>query len=302
MDGAATTMVVVVGDMTDGSPPKLATVMNGVASMMRAHFEVSAATQHSGGKGDQREAGLRTHFLKDYLLPGTVEATGPGEALSSSGAVSGECDVMIVDPATPPLWGTDEHRVVPIECLHGVIEVKSRLTAAELEGAWRVIRKAKSLSKDAYRPTVGPVRYRKAYGKRWSHMPVSGFVFAYEGATLSTLGDTLSELAAEEPDPALRLDGVFIMDRGMLVWVDAETSRINPAPTVDGSFGSIEASPGQVLMAFTSMLYEHFADAWMPSPVDIRQYIRNESWGTTRALWKYSEDESVGDGGNPADT
>lgn len=281
-----------MSDTTDDhGPSKLARVIESVAAMMNAQFETSALTQHPGGKGGQREAALRTQFLEGYL-PRTVHAVGPGEAISTSGDASGECDIMIVDPSTPSFWGADRHAVVPIECLHGVIEVKSNLTTEELGRAWSLIRRAKSLSKCAYRPPIGPVRYRNAYGKQWSHMPVSGFVFAYEGATLDALGRKLSELAASEREPELRIDGVFVLKRGLIVWVDPDTSRINPTPTYDSSLGSVDASPGQVLLAFTTMLYEHFADAWMPSPLDIRQYVRRDSWGTPRTLWKHLEGET----------
>jgi len=63
-----------------------------------------------------------------------------GEVRSAQGETSGEQDILIVDPRTPPLYGRD-YQVVPIECVHVVGEVKSNLTVRDLEETWRRLRR-----------------------------------------------------------------------------------------------------------------------------------------------------------------
>ncbi len=81
-------------------------ILESVAARMLADFEASSVVEHRGSKGTVRETGFRTDFLAKYL-PRNVEVTGSGEVISADGQVSGQCDVLLVDPATPPLWDTD---------------------------------------------------------------------------------------------------------------------------------------------------------------------------------------------------
>jgi hypothetical protein len=48
---------------------------------------------------------------------------GSAEIVTADGQISPQCDVLITDPATPPFFSEDRHRVVPNECVYGMIEV-----------------------------------------------------------------------------------------------------------------------------------------------------------------------------------
>jgi hypothetical protein len=71
--------------------------------------------------------------------------------------------IVIMDPSTPPFWSEQDYRIVPAECVYGVIEVKSSLDTKELCSAWEQIAQVKALPKTAYHPD-GLARTRIMYG------------------------------------------------------------------------------------------------------------------------------------------
>ena len=230
--------------------------MEGVASRMLADFVLTSSLEHRGSKGTVREDSLRLDFLKKYLV-GTVAVIGSSEVVSSDGQTSRQSDILVVDPSTPPLWDSEGYRVVPAEAVDAVIEVKSKLTLAELRSAWSNISSVKSLPKSAYGPEAGPVEYRTTlYGREWDHWPTLGFVFAYSSASsLEHLVAEFGVLAREEPDFSKRVDAIFILDRGILLWQDPITQKVSLTPDASTMFAiASESSPGQVLMSMVAGL------------------------------------------------
>jgi hypothetical protein len=104
------------------------------AAYMRAKFDKSAEIEHRGEKGTVREKIVVAEFLQDYL-PGTVEVTGSSEIIDVNGARSPQNDIVIFDPSAPPLYRESDFRIIPSECVYGVIEVKSNLDNAELKAS-----------------------------------------------------------------------------------------------------------------------------------------------------------------------
>lgn len=260
---------------------RLVDALQSVAQQMLADFEGTALIEHRGSKGTVREAGLRDIYLKRYL-PGTVMAVGSGEAVATDGSRSRQQDIMIVHPTTPPLFERDDYRVVPIECLHGVIEVKSNLTVDELRTSWEAIRHVKSMPKTAY--SKGPVTMsRRAYGESYPYLPVAGMVFAYDGATLETLGQAMAELVAEEPEVSRRIDSVWVLNKGGLIWRDHETGNINAQPEPDDDLAILHSTPQQVLMSMTAHLHILYGTAFM-NPFDILRYLPGD-WGESGLIW-----------------
>jgi hypothetical protein len=281
--------------MTGRQGMNLKDVLDSVAKKMLADFDASGAFRHRGSKGTVRESKLLNHYLTKYL-PGSVTGVHSGEAITVDGEVSAQCDIMIIDPSTPPLWSEDDYRVVPIECLHGVIEVKSFLDSTQLRDAWTKIAAIKRMPKKALRQDPAFARTRTVYGKEWSYVPTCGLVFAYEGADLRTLGTTLVELAAEEGEdhPEFFIDSVWVLNRGGLVWLNPDNGRIDASPEPRASLASLDADPGQVLMSLTLHLYEHFATAWTPE-FRIIDYLGQVPLGTFGSKWGYEPTEPSAD-------
>jgi hypothetical protein len=161
---------------------------------MVADFKASGVAKHRGSKGAVREAQLLSNHLHKYL-PRNVRAEHSGEVAAVNGAVSPQCDILIVDPSTPPLWDEEDYRIVPAESVYGVIEVKSFLDSAQLQKAGELIADVKALPKTAYFPNgPEPQRRRAAYGRDdWPYVPTVGIVFAYDGGDADTLCKTFGE-------------------------------------------------------------------------------------------------------------
>jgi hypothetical protein len=109
---------------------KLDEIFRAVAGQMQADFQATRRlVQHRGLKGKAAENNLVATFLDRYL-PATLTIRQNAEVVSSAGDVSPECDVLICDPSTPPLWSANNVDIVPVESLYGLIEVKSALSLA----------------------------------------------------------------------------------------------------------------------------------------------------------------------------
>ena len=235
------------------TPRGLSEILAGVARRMKADFELSGLVEHRGSKGAVRERVVQD-FLRSYV-PRNVAVLGSSEVVDATGAVSGQCDVLLVDAGTPPLWVEEDLRVVPAECVYVVIEVKSNLTADEMRSAWASVRKVKALAKSAYLPDRGPVEHNvHVYGRNWQHTTTKAYIFAYDGATLETLGATLAELVRSEPDPALRLDAVFVLNRGVLAWLAPSEWGLSATQRPGDHLQAIAATPEQVLSQLIGFL------------------------------------------------
>jgi hypothetical protein len=223
--------------------------MASVAKKMQADYEASAQIEHRASKGRSREGLLLDHYLKKYLPP-TVAATHGAEVVTSSGEVSSECDIVLFDHATPPLLDSDDFRVLPVECVYAIIEVKSHLDGAQLRDAVHKISKVKSFDKQAFRPggphkDHGTFRYGKEW---WDFFPTAGYVFAYSGTNLVRLSDQLQELQQDLPEEHC-VDSIYVLDQG---WIT------NRRPQ------GIVARSDHALVAMTIELQTLCQHVWMP--------------------------------------
>ncbi|MFJ4334531.1 MULTISPECIES: DUF6602 domain-containing protein [unclassified Streptomyces] len=148
------------------SQDALAIILRSVAKRMRADFEQSKAFSHNGEAGTSREVLVR-NFLSS-CLPAHVKAIHNAEIVASDGGVSRQCDVVVVNRETPPLTSLDGYRVIPNECVYGLVEVKTNLTRKDLLDSCEKIGNARRLSKTAYRRVPNPItRTTSAYGRTY---------------------------------------------------------------------------------------------------------------------------------------
>jgi hypothetical protein len=108
-----------------------------------ARFREAGFVQHSGDKGENREAILR-EFLSKHL-PKRFGVT-KGEVVTKAGEQGHSADVIIYDAPSCPVLFIEETAVVPIEGVYGIIEVKSRLSKAEFRDAAGKIEAFKKLA------------------------------------------------------------------------------------------------------------------------------------------------------------
>jgi hypothetical protein len=268
--------------MTSDDSPTLYKVMSSVAARMNADFAASGAALHRGSKGTVREAYLVDNYLRKYM-PRSVVVEHSGEIVAADGQVSGQCDILILGPSTPPFWDEGNYRIVPVECLYGVIEVKSYLSTDELAESWRKTAKLKAFPKSAFREQWLGKRTRSVYGKEWDYVPTSGMVFAYDGADIGTLAKTFVELSKDQA-PEQSIDSVWVLNRGFICWTNPENGFVDPGPEPGSGVVAIDATPQQVLMSLTMAVHEHYGTAWMP-PFNLQAYLSEGELGTVKQHW-----------------
>ncbi|MEU9780910.1 DUF6602 domain-containing protein [Streptomyces phaeochromogenes] len=275
--------------MTKPAPSALAAILASVADKMLADFKASGIAKHRGSKGTVRESQLLTNFLRKYL-PRTVIAEHSGEVIATNGEVSGQCDILIMDPETPPFWDEEDYRIVPVECLYGVIEVKSFLDSEELRSACQKIARLKAFPKTAYHwNKIGQTRW--AYGKPWMYVPTAGMIFAYDGLSIETLGEVLHEVSKDLP-PELRVDSVWVLNKGFINWTNPKNHNIDPCPEPGAGIVAIEAKPQEVLMPLAAHLNNHFVTAWA-SALKITDYMPDDTWGRCARAWPPTATDSA---------
>jgi len=179
---------------------------------MRADFEASAQIKHSGSKGTVRENVLRT-FLAEGRLP-TKYGLGSGEIVGRVRNTSRQCDVVVYDKLNGvTLLYDDAIQVYPVDCVYGIIEVKSALSKAEFIDALEKIKAFKAMAPG------GMVSRSMGGGMTMFHpRPLQfGLIFAYCLAdnSLYSLYQNLREWEAET-SPALWPNYVCVLESGVI--------------------------------------------------------------------------------------
>ena len=100
---------------------------------------------HPGEFGMYREKIIR-EFLAPFLP--TRLAIGSGFVITAANNISTQCDIIIYDKEHTPVIVNGEQRFFPVECVVGVIEVKSKLTTAKLKDALIKLSSIKNLRND----------------------------------------------------------------------------------------------------------------------------------------------------------
>ncbi|MFE2939040.1 DUF6602 domain-containing protein [Streptomyces sp. NPDC059255] len=265
------------------SHEKLRVILSSVAKRMRADFDQSKVFKHNGEAGTSREV-LVKNFLSSYL-PAHVEAVHNAEIVTSSGEVSSQCDIVVVDRGALPLTSLEGYRIIPNECVYGLIEVKTNLAKVDLIDACNKISKARQMEKTAYRKVPNPIRRTTtAYGRTYDHFPTSGIIVAFESGKLETLGNHLMEWCStrqvhEWPD------SVWVLGKGILQWRGKENGLLERTPSPGASLVQIDAWEGDdVLLPLALHLNVHFSEAWM-HPLNLMPYAGSTPLGTISRIW-----------------
>jgi hypothetical protein len=178
---------------------------------MRADFNASAEIGHAGSKGTVRE-----QFLRDFLRERLPQKYGIGAgevAARTRNTTSRQCDLIVYDNFNGVvLYSSDNVQVYPIDCVYGIVEVKSALSKAEFLDALEKIKIFKQMAPRGLTQAVGP-GYISAY-----HRPqLFGMVFAYGLAdnSLESLLENLREWESNNP-PSVWPNYVCILETGII--------------------------------------------------------------------------------------
>ncbi len=226
----------------------------GVVAGLLADYAKTSLYDNPGLKGRARERMLVGAVVETYL-PRNLQAVQGVEVADSDGKSSGECDIVIHDPRVPPLSVDPPTKKLIVEAVYGVIEVKSRLTLAELRDSHKKIVRVKSLTKKAWE---GPPNQINAlsYERSWMASPVHGFVVAFAGTKLKSLRKELDRLNSSL-EVHMRVDSLWVLDSGFVVnWNDGSSS-IEPLPDHATRLRAGKTSnPVALLIAHLNQLYQ----------------------------------------------
>ncbi|MFF9767455.1 DUF6602 domain-containing protein [Streptomyces sp. NPDC014636] len=262
---------------------KLGKILSSVAKRMHADFEQSQNFNHNGEAGTSREL-LIQQFLSGYL-PAHVEAVHNAEVIAANGDVSPQSDIILIDRGTPPFTSLQGFRIIPNECVYGMIEVKTKLDASQLADACIKISRLRRMPKTAYRPISGVIpRTTKAYGTTHNYFPTSGMIVAFNSLSLETIGNHLVNWC-QSRNPSEWPDSVWVTGKGYLQWGDPRTGALFRSPTAGASLFQIDADPHQdILLPLAIHLNIHFSDAWM-NPLDLLPYSGAAPLGNHSRTW-----------------
>ena len=180
---------------------------------MLAAFDLSGHVRHSPTKGTVRENDLRK-FLSEGRLPSKY-GLGSGEVVGRvRDETSRQCDIIIYDKLNGVALLADENtQIFPIDCVYGIIEVKSSLSKPEFLDALEKIKLFKMMS-----PTGSTAQ---GLARGWTitqpRPKPFGMVFAY-----SLSGNSLDSLLANLKDweegnsPTLWPNYVCVLGEGVI--------------------------------------------------------------------------------------
>lgn len=263
---------------------KLAEILKSVAERMRADFNASTSVMHRGEAGATRES-IVCDFVADYA-PGHVQVIRSGEIVTTTGETSPQCDVIILDRSTPPLRDMGNYRIVPSECVYGVIEVKTTLDKAQLTDACEKIRKIKSLPKTAYFPD--PLRRNwTMHGRSHPYVPTFGMIFAFGSIGLDTLGEHFMTWCVKHK-PEECPNSIWVLGQGWLQWTNPGGQGAEIWPTENSRLSVLRPAwlEEDILLPLTLQVSSHLTGAWMP-PFRLLDYAGHDVLGVlTRNFWR----------------
>ncbi|MUH73634.1 DUF6602 domain-containing protein [Psychrosphaera haliotis] len=206
-------------------------LFNQVSQRMLVDFEsTKTSLKHSGSKGASNEEIVK-NFLIQYLPKGLGITSG--QAIDSNGASSKQLDIIIYDELkTPVFFQTADLKVLPIECIYAVIEVKSMLNKSELKKSYENMLSVKKLEKTAYFNSNSEIQStHNLYGRCWENWPVAHFVFAFDSIGLESLEESFLELHSNSQIHQ-RIDSICILKKGVFLNqdIDGQLSAL-PGPS-----------------------------------------------------------------------
>lgn len=241
----------------------IADIFDEVAKKMRSDLEMARiAVTQPGLRGASFEEILRTFLVK--YLPQSLDISS-GVLVDTSGRISRQIDVIISDKAnTPIFYESGDMRVIPVECVYAVIEVKAFVDLDELKTIFQNMLSIRNLKKTAYFKRSSPIlEYEKLYGQEWDIWPINYYVFAYDSIELMTLAQHINEKHKAERFPEFsRIDTVCVLDKGVICNQSAD-GKIDPLPQPGSTLHVCNTS--RSLLLFYTLISVYLNQARLPN-------------------------------------
>ncbi|WP_053563173.1 DUF6602 domain-containing protein [Streptomyces sp. CFMR 7] len=250
------------------------------ARTLRAQFEETGLFAHRPSKGAERERLLAE--LLQPRVPGHIKVFHNAEIISAAGTRSAQCDLVLADRSTPPLFGTSSNRLIPAECVYAVIEVKSKIDGKELKSACDNIKQAKSIPKTAF-VRAAENRIHHANGQHYPYIPTLGMIFAFDGISLDSQGDGFREWVADHSVEEVP-DSIWTLGKGFINW---RKKNGHPTAVVENTDAFQAWSPHgnmDILVPFLLQLNSFLSSAWM-NPLNLADYAGPHPIAVAERLW-----------------
>ena len=225
--------------------------IHAAAKKMQIDFEeVTGNINHMGERGSSREEILLS-YLRKYI-PAKYEMNN-GVIMDGTGEQSRQQDIIIYDSFNSPvLLNMESTRMVPIESVFSVIEVKSSLNKIEIGKCVNNISSVKSLVKN---------------GLDSINSPTAGFVFAFTSSTtLETLLDNLVE-ANNQVEKYKQISALCVLDKGVIVNISKKGLKdIILLPNEDSTPAIIKNTAENNLMLFYLLLMQYLNQSIVSVP------------------------------------
>jgi len=214
-------------------------ILTSVSKKMQIDFaDITSKISHNGEKGTARE-NMLVSYLKDYIPE--KYSFAKGTIVDYKDKESKQVDIIIHDKFTTPyLVDMDSTKIIPIECVYSVVEVKSTLTKEELRKSIKNIESVRMLEK---KTITG------------FNSPTAGLVFAYDSdASLQAVYKNLVELS-EEIDVNKRVSCVCVLNKGIILPLNKSgINKVELLPNKDTVYAIFENAEDSLLLFYLVLM------------------------------------------------
>jgi hypothetical protein len=238
--------------------------------MQHDFIDIQESIEHRGEKGRSIEEILRK-FLMLYF-PKSLDVS-TGFIIDSNGNESRQMDVILTDSSKTPVFYDDSvTRILPVECVYSVIEVKSMLDSNSLDQSLENMKSVRKLEKKAYtRPPPYDEFSVSLYGSIWPIRPVHYFLFAFDSIDLNGLASAMAQKYGKDSlGVSSRIDSTCVLHKGVIC-NQYTNGEIDALPEPNSTILSVYTN--RALLLFYLLISSHLFQEQMPF-FQLHEYVK----------------------------
>lgn len=244
----------------------IANIFDSISKKMMLEFEVSRNTfSHNGLKGSANEV-ILIDFLRKYL-PKKIEITS-GQIIDTEGHISKQIDIILCDSfATPMLYEINNIRVIPIETVYAVIEVKAIINSSDVETIINNMLSVKKLIKKAFYKKNGIIKSTiNMFDREWEIWPVHYYIFGFTSENAFSVRDEINRFHSDlNLQPWERIDTGCILDKGAFINTHRDGELIGKIDALPSNNTDFYFMPSRrPLIAFYTLIMHYLNQAEIP--------------------------------------
>lgn len=181
--------------------------------MIEQFMEARKLTKHSYQQGYFYEELLRL-FLQKFFPPSIGVARG--FIVDSDDNISNELDIIIFDKnKTPVFYSAGDLRIIPIETVYAVIEVKTKITSSIIKK--QIFPHLESINVLNKKALLDPDEKMLDTKAKKFEAPIMYGVFAFSSSKLSDITDTINDYYSKnDKKPKEKIDSICVLGKGVI--------------------------------------------------------------------------------------